>query len=99
MKSERKHQIKQDELVTAGEPAPGSARGHRDEVRVTLIGVVVLALAAVGYGSYRSHRLASAERAFDDALTIFHAPVAGEPDAALTGGTVYPSAADKNQKA
>jgi tetratricopeptide (TPR) repeat protein len=99
MKSELKHKIKQDELLTGVEHASGWASAHRDEVRVTLLAVVVLALAAVGYGSYRSHRLASAEKAFDDALMIFHAPVAGEPDAALTGGTVYPSAAEKNQKA
>jgi predicted negative regulator of RcsB-dependent stress response len=99
MKKELKQQIKQDELRTGLEHAAGWASTHRDEVRVTLIAVLVLGLAAVGFASYRSHRQALAEKAFDDALTIFHAPVAGEPDASQAGGTIYPTAADKNQKA
>ena len=99
MKKELKQQIKQDELRTGFEHAASWVSVHREEVRVTAIVVVVLALAAVGYGSYRSHQQASAEKAFDEALTIFHAPVAGEPDAAQAGGTVYATAAEKNQKA
>ncbi len=99
MKKELRKQIKQDELRTGLDHAVGWAGAHRDEVRVTLIALLVLGLAAVGYGSYRSHRQASAEKAFDEALTIFHAPVVGEPDASLSGETVYPSAAEKNRKA
>ncbi|MFN2448069.1 MAG: tol-pal system YbgF family protein, partial [Vicinamibacterales bacterium] len=30
---------------------------------------------------------------------IYHSPVAGEPDATLSGGIVYPTATDKHQKA
>jgi len=99
MKKELKQQIKQDELRTGFEHAAGWVSTHRDEARVTVIALAVLGLAAVGFGSYRSHRQASAEKAFDEALTIFHAPVTGEPDAAQTGGTVYATAAEKNQKA
>ena len=99
MKSELKKQMKQDELRTGFDHALGWTSTHRDEVRVTLIALAVLGLAAVGFGSYRSHRQASAEKAFDEALTIFHAPVAGEPDAARSGGTVYATAAEKHQKA
>jgi tetratricopeptide (TPR) repeat protein len=99
MKKELKKQIKQDELRTGFDHAVGWVSTHRDEVRVTAIALAVLALAAVGFGSYRSHRQASAEKAFDEALTIFHASVAGEPEAAVSGGTVYASAAEKNQKA
>jgi TolA-binding protein len=99
MKSELKKQIKQDELRTWFDHAFGWASAHRDEVRVTVIALAVLGLAAVGFGSYRSYRQASAERAFDEALTTFHAPVAGEPDAAQTGGTVYATTAEKHQKA
>lgn len=99
MKKELKQQIKQDELRTGFEHAAGWVSSHRDEARVTVIALAVLALAAVGFGSYRSHRQASAEKAFDDALTIFHSPVAGEPGAAQTGGTVYATAAEKHQKA
>ena len=99
MKKELKRQIKQDELRTGFDHAAGWVSVHRDEVRVTAIVLAVLALAAVGFGSYRSHRQASAEKAFDEALTIFHAPVAGEPDATQGGGTVYATAAEKHQKA
>lgn len=99
MKKELKQQIKQDEIRTGLEHAAGWASTHRDEVRVTLIALAVLGLSAVGYGSYRSHRQASAEKAFDEALTVYHARVAGQPDATLPGGTVYPTAADKYQKA
>ena len=99
MKKELKQQIKQDELRTGFEHAASWVSVHREEVRVTAIVVVVLALAAVGFGSYRSYQQASAEKAFDEALTIFHAPVAGEPDAAQAGGTVYATAAEKHQKA
>ncbi len=99
MKKELKQQIKQDELRTGLEHAAGWAGAHRDEVRITLIALAVVGLAAVGYGSYRSHRQASAEKAFDEALTIFHASVAGDPDASAAVGTVYPTAAEKNQKA
>lgn len=99
MKKELKKQIKQDELRTGFEHAAVWASAHRDEVRVTAIVLAVLALAAVGLGSYRSHQQASAEKAFDEALTIFHAPVAGEPDATQAGGTVYATAAEKHQKA
>jgi tetratricopeptide (TPR) repeat protein len=99
MKKELKQQIKQDELRTWFEHAATWVSAHRDEARVTVIAVAVLGLAAVGFGSFRSHRQASAERAFDEALTIFHAPVAGEPAATQAGGTVYASAAEKYQKA
>lgn len=99
MKKELKQQIKQDELRTGFEHASAWAVTHRDELRVTAIVVAVVLLAAVGYGSYRSHQRASAERAFDEALTIFHAPVAGEPGAAQAAGTVYATKAEKEQKA
>jgi predicted negative regulator of RcsB-dependent stress response len=99
MKKELKKQMKQDELRTGFGHAVEWASVHRDEVRVTLIALLVIGLAAVGYSSYRSHRQASAAKAFDEALTIFHAPVAGDPDASLSGGTVYATAAEKNQKA
>lgn len=99
MKKELKKQIKQDELRTGFDHAVVWVSAHRDEVRVTVIALAVLGLAAAGFGSYRSHRQASAEKAFDEALTIFHAPVAGEPDAAQAGGTVYATAAEKHQKA
>ena len=99
MKKELKQQIKQDEFLTGIDHAAGWATTHRDEVRVTLIALAVLGLAAVGYSSYRSHRQATAARAFDEALTIYHAPVAGEPDASLAGGTVYATAQEKHQKA
>ena len=99
MKKELKQQMKQDELRTGFDHAVVWTSAHRDEVRVTLIAIAVVGLAAVGFGSYRSHRQASAEKAFDEALTIFHAPVTGQPDAPQAGGTVYATAAEKDQKA
>jgi TolA-binding protein len=99
MKKELRKQIKQDELRTGLGLAAGWVSTHRDEVRVTVIALAVLGLAAVGLGSYRSHRQASAEKAFEEALTIYHAPVAGEPDPVQMGGTVYATAAEKYQKA
>jgi TolA-binding protein len=99
MKSELKKQIKQDEFRTWFDHAVGWASAHRDEVRVTVIALAVLGLSAVGFGSYRSHRQASAEKAFDEALVVFHAPVVGDPDATQGGGAVYPTAAEKHGKA
>ena len=99
MNKELKKQIKHDELRDGLGHAAGWLGAHRDEARVTAIAVAVLLLAAIGFGSYRSHRQASAERAFDEALAIFHGPVAGEADPAQAGGTIYPSKADKYQKA
>jgi TolA-binding protein len=99
MKKELKQQIKQDELRTGFEHAAGWAGEHRDEIRVTAIALAVVLLAAVGFGSYRSHQQASAARAFDEALTIFHAPVTGEPAANGAVGTVYATRAEKDQKA
>ena len=99
MNKELKKQIKHDELRDGIGHAAGWVGAHRDEARVTLIALAVVLLAAVGFASYRSHRQASAARAFDEALTVFHAPVAGQPDALQAGGTVYASEAEKYQKA
>lgn len=99
MKKELKQQIKQDELRTGFEHAAAWVSTHRDEARVTIIALAVLGLAAVGFGSYRSHRQAAAEKAFDEALTIFHAPVTGQPNPNQVGGTAYATRAEKYQKA
>jgi hypothetical protein len=99
MNKELKKQIKHDEFRDGIGHAAGWLGAHRDEVRVGAIAVAVVLLAAIGFGSWRSHRQASGARAFDEALAIFHAPVAGEPDALQAGGTVYPSRADKYTKA
>jgi tetratricopeptide (TPR) repeat protein len=99
MKKELKKQMKQDELRTGFDHAAHWTATHRDEVRVTALVVAVLLLAGAGFASYRSHQQASAARAFDEALTIFHAPVAGQPDATGAAGTVYATTAEKDQKA
>ena len=99
MNKELKKQIKHDELRDGLGQAAGWLDTHRDEVRMAGIGIAVVLIAAIGFGSWRSHRQASAERAFDDAITIFHSPVAGDPDALKAGETVYPSHADKYTKA
>ena len=99
MKKELKQQIKQDDFRAGIGQAAGYVASHRDEARLTLLALLVLALAVIGFSSYRSYQKASAEKAFDEALTTFHAPVVGDPDAGQTGGTVYGTAAEKYQKA
>ena len=99
MKKELKQQIKQDELRSGYEHASVWAGEHKDEVRTTAIVVAVVLLAAIGFGSYRSHQQSAAQRAFDEALTIYHAPVAGQHDATGATGTVYATQAERDQKA
>jgi tetratricopeptide (TPR) repeat protein len=70
-----KRQIKQDELVTGYEQVGSWTRAHNDEIRATLVGVLVLALVAGGLWYYRSRREADAEQRFDEALQTYSAPV------------------------
>jgi tetratricopeptide (TPR) repeat protein len=99
MNKELKKQIKHDELRDGLGQAAGWIDTHRDEVRMGAIAIAVVLLAAIGFGSWRSHRAASAEKAFDQAITIFHSPVAGDPEALQVGETVYPSRSEKYAKA
>jgi tetratricopeptide (TPR) repeat protein len=87
LKRELKEQIKQDEFATGLERAAAWAGAHREELRIGG-GVAVVLLAAVGALAYfRNERAREAERAFQDALASYTAPVAAE----LAAGTERPS--------
>jgi len=86
LKKELREQIKQDEFATGLEKAAAWAGSHREELRIGG-GVVVVLLAAVGALAYfRNERAREAERAFQDALATYTAPVASE----LAAGTERP---------
>jgi len=101
MKKELKRQIKQDELVSGFQQASQWTAAHGPEVKVTVVIVAIVALAAFGFTTYVGHRRSEAESAFSAALDTFHAPVKAElPEgSAAPPGPVFASAAEKNRKA
>jgi hypothetical protein len=101
LKRELREQIKQDEFATGLEKAAAWAGAHREELRIGG-GVVVVLLAAVGALAYfRNERAREAERAFQDALATYTAPVAAEltPGAERPGGQVFGTGEDKYKTA
>jgi tetratricopeptide (TPR) repeat protein len=101
MKRELKRQIKQDELVSGFQQASQWTVAHGPEVKVTVVIVAIVALAAFGFTTYVGHRRSAAESAFSAALDTFHAPVKAElPEGSeAPPGPVFTSAAEKNRKA
>jgi hypothetical protein len=101
LKKELREQIKQDDLVSGMEQAAGWANAHRDELRIGL-GVAVVVLAAVGaVGYFQGQRAREADRAFQDALTTYEAPVTSELPAGSErpAGQVFATAEDKYKTA
>jgi len=101
LKKELKEQIKQDEFVSGLEVAAGWANAHRDELRIGL-GVVVVLLAALGaVGYFQGQRAREADRAFQDALTTYEAPVTSDLPAGADRptGQVFATAEDKYKTA
>jgi tetratricopeptide (TPR) repeat protein len=90
LKKSLKKQIKQDELASGYASMGAWLSAHVDEARSVTIGALVLALALGGLLYFRGQRLQDSQRAFDEALTAFAAPVA-QTDAAA-------SAAAKQEK-
>jgi tetratricopeptide (TPR) repeat protein len=97
LKKELKREIKQDEFATWLDKLITWTDAHRDEVRIG-VGVTVVLVAAFGALAYfQSHRAREAQRAYQDALTAFEAPVAAElpPEADRPPGQVFATAEDK----
>jgi tetratricopeptide (TPR) repeat protein len=101
LKREHRKEIKQDEFATWLEETYGWVTSHRDELRIGVgLGVVLLAaFGALGY--FRGQRAHEAQRAFQDAMAAFEAPVATEqaPGADRPSGQVFATAEDKYKTA
>jgi tetratricopeptide (TPR) repeat protein len=101
LKREHRKEIKQDEFTAWLEKSYAWVSGHRDEVRIGVgLGVVLLAaFGALGY--FRSQRAHEAQRAFQDAMAAYEAPVATElaPGADRPAGQLFATAEDKYKTA
>jgi hypothetical protein len=101
LKKELREEIKQDEFRSGLETAIQWVTTHKDEVRIGA-GVAVVLLAAVGAVTYfQSQRSREADRAFQDALATFEAPVASDlaPGAPRPAGQVFATAEEKYKTA
>jgi tetratricopeptide (TPR) repeat protein len=90
-------QIKQDELVSGIESARGWIAAHAEEVRATVIGVVLIAVVGGGFIYYKGFRSGEAQQAFDVAMDIYKAPVGATAD--TKGGKAFSSRDEKFQQA
>jgi tetratricopeptide (TPR) repeat protein len=88
MKKELRRQIKQDELVSGAEHAWGWLAAHRDRVRIAAIVVAVVAVLGVGISLVQASRAQEAQRALNEALELFHAPLKPQ----TSPGTAGPAA-------
>jgi TolA-binding protein len=102
MKKDLKQRIKQDELVTGYEKTADYVATHRDEARVVVLTVAVAALVGLAWWSWQGHRKSASEKAFSDALVVYHSPTAAEiptGQQAAPGITVHATETDKFTKA
>ena len=101
MKRQHRKEIKRDELLTGMERAAVWTRAHQNEVRNTLIAVAVVVVGVLGFTTFQNRRVAGAERAFAEAIDLFHAPVAAEvpPGGEKPTGLLFATPAEKYQKA
>jgi len=101
LKRELRREIKEDEFASWLEKVIAWGDSHRDELRIGT-GVAVVLLAAFGALVYfQGHRAQEAERAFQEALAAFEAPIAGELPQGVDrpAGQVFATAEDKYKTA
>jgi TolA-binding protein len=100
VKRELRKQIKQDEFLTGMEKLWRLLSTHRDEVRITVVTLVVVGGLAGGLAFFKARKSQEGREAFSEALTIFDTPLAGEaPRPQAEQGPTFPSASDKFKKA
>jgi len=76
LKRSLRKQIKQDELVSSWEQFLTWAGTHQNEVRLWVVGIVLVAVVGAGFWYFRSQRLTESRIALDQAFRDFNAPVA-----------------------
>jgi tetratricopeptide (TPR) repeat protein len=76
LKRSLRKQIKQDELVSSWEQFQTWAGTHQNEVRLWVVGIVLVAVVGGGFWYFRTQRLAESRIALDQALRDFDAPIA-----------------------
>jgi tetratricopeptide (TPR) repeat protein len=89
LKRELKKQIKQDDFRTGLETAASWITQHQRDVKILGSVLVVVVLAAVAGSSWQADRVAKSERAFAEALALYHAPVQGESASPGGAAVVY----------
>jgi tetratricopeptide (TPR) repeat protein len=96
----KKH-IKEDEIVSGFQKLLVWAGAHRDEVRLTVGIVVVLGVAAAGFGWYSTQKRQEASLAFSEAFEVMAAPVTAElaTGADKPTGLSFATAEEKYKKA
>jgi tetratricopeptide (TPR) repeat protein len=94
---ELKRSIKEDEFASGLEKIAAWAGARRDELRIALGVIIVLGAAAGAALYFQGQRAREAERALQEAMDVFEAPVATEipPGAEKPTGTIYTTADDK----
>jgi tetratricopeptide (TPR) repeat protein len=97
LKRELRRQIKQDEFRSGLEVAASWLIEHQKEAKILATVVAVVVVGSVLVSSWQSQRLGASERAFAEALSLFHAPIQGESAATgeSPGAVVYATAEQK----
>jgi hypothetical protein len=80
VKRSLRRQIKQNELQSGYETVFDWIGSHKEEMRATLIGALVLAAGVGALYYFRGHRVAEARLAMTDAMAIYTAPVAQQSE-------------------
>jgi tetratricopeptide (TPR) repeat protein len=94
LKRELKKQIKQDEFRSGLEVAASWLMEHQREAKILATVVAVVVVGSVLVSSWQSQRVAASERAFAEALSLFHAPIQGAAGES-PGAIVYANAEQK----